>query len=233
MYRRFIPAGLSAFHGMHPAHLWEYPCRVPVLRYPCESSRQCLAVCHQPFVPLMQHLQRAVNDIFLAMIRAGAQRLRYAVFLFGFQLDGQSFLLAFRVGAANVRVKFGRFNRCLTLLLECDRALTLAAQQPLRYHCDRYRAVTVRERSPQKPRKRSSTNRLISVTAPAPSGLAAAPGASAEPAPSPARHESGYRVGRGCSRGGHPSQVRCLAKDSVAHIPMQRLLGPDMDLDPE
>ena len=29
------------------------------------------------------------------------------------------------------------------------------------------------------------------------------------------------------------SQPRCLAKDSVAHIPMQRLPGPDMDLDPE
>jgi hypothetical protein len=53
----------------------------------------------------MQYLQRAVNDIFLAMIRAGAQGFRYTVFLFGFQFDGH--LLAFRVGAAKARVKRG------------------------------------------------------------------------------------------------------------------------------
>ena len=44
----------------------------------------------------MQYLKRTVNDIFLAMIRAGAQSFRYAMFLFGFEFDGQSFLLAFR-----------------------------------------------------------------------------------------------------------------------------------------
>jgi hypothetical protein len=37
----------------------------------------------------------------------------------------------------------------------------------------------------------------------------------------------------GADIAGHPSQDHCLAKDSVAHVPMKRLLGPHMDLDPE
>jgi hypothetical protein len=42
-----------------------------------------LAIGRQPFIPLLQHFQRAVNHFVGALICSGALRFRNAVFLFG------------------------------------------------------------------------------------------------------------------------------------------------------
>src|SRR5580698_2012698 len=52
-----------------------------------------LAVGHQPFVPLVQHFQGAVNDVIGAAVTTGAKCLRNAVFLVGPQLNRHNELL--------------------------------------------------------------------------------------------------------------------------------------------